>query len=116
MSCLKIAVLVLLSAAANPAPRHSWPWVNNLHTVGESSPSIVETKQLLGPPDSTSSVIVKDPEHYAPFQPLICLRPKRGTALAVWEYREPRDKITYFLYFFRGRKVCLTSVVDGVGP
>jgi hypothetical protein len=107
---LVTALLLLQSAAASAAER-SKEWLHNVHIVGETYPDKPKVLKLLGKPDKVGNVVVSDPSHYAPLQPLYCAKPKSGTALQSWRYRIGQD--SYVFYFQGDKMVCFASVFNG---
>ena len=67
-----------------------------MHLVGESMPSLSRTKELLGPPDSTKTLVTTGGE-YAPLQPLYCKKLPAGVRLEVLRYLE--GNMLHLLYF-----------------
>jgi len=96
-------------AAAGPRSRE---WQHNLHTVGETYPNPSTVRRLLGQPDHIGEITVLDSSHYAPFQPLVCARPKPGTILSVWRYCGTKE--AFLVYFQANDMVCYTADLRGL--
>ena len=99
-----LATALVCSACATATPnKRASAWSENMHHVGETMPSLAQTQKLLGPPDSTKTLVTTGGE-YAPLQPLYCKKLPAGVKLDVLQYQE--GNMLHLLYFNGAEMQC----------